>query len=624
MPVASFRIHRLEIEGFKAFAAPQAFDIGGHMFVFGPNGFGKSSIVEAVRWCLFGSADRHEAEVRNVFYATGDCKVELELVGPGGIWKVQRRLRPGSSHSVLTIRDPGGASVLQSKVFPHMARLGPREGTHIIFASQQSSHHRRPRADITDFDKVLYSYLQIDDVPDLLHRLNQELEEQAEIEQQLAKEVDEAEERLRSKLNDLRNLIEEILKNTPWPGENIPTNAETVTRIRAFISDCGGSLEGADGGPLNSQRLLREAERAINELSTTTQEAVQQQLTAARASLHKLATAKQTFDALSEQVAAAQATVNTREQDLKQCLGATTKQQLLAERDELALQDNQQAKYLALAQQAAFYFEEFSPVECPACDAVVKPADVLSHLQSQIFSSQDGSEVAKALEIVQERLEIVETAEKDVLVAKEECSAIESETNIARTELMKLLDDPTDLSSCERTVMRLSDSVQQLELELSDKGSLVVHKRKTLKNLEAEQRFQEYRLREQQLRRDLESGLEPARDSHKGYVEELDTLGSIYEALQESFNETLNQTLPRINELMTEVYGRLTQQSSFPQIVVESGQAKTARTLGVRVTSNRTPGESFDPAEVLNGQAFNALNLVPYFVFSQFQAEALE
>jgi hypothetical protein len=44
----------------------------------------------------------------------------------------------------------------------------------------------------------------------------------------------------------------------------------------------------------------------------------------------------------------------------------------------------------------------------------------------------------------------------------------------------------------------------------------------------------------------------------------------------------------------------------------------------VRVASDRTPGESFEPFEVLNGQAFNALNLGPYFVFSQFQAEALE
>ena len=75
---------------------------------------------------------------------------------------------------------------------------------------------------------------------------------------------------------------------------------------------------------------------------------------------------------------------------------------------------------------------------------------------------------------------------------------------------------------------------------------------------------------------------------------------------------------------MTEVYGRLTQQASFPKIVVESGPADEKRELRIRVTAERTPGESFVPSEVLNGQAFNAVNLVPYFVFSQFQAAALE
>ena len=94
MPVAAFRIQRLRIEGFKAFAAPQSLEIGGHVFVFGRNGLGKSSVVEAVRWCLFGLADRPEAEVRNVFYPAGECKVELELEGPGGRWRIQRRLRP--------------------------------------------------------------------------------------------------------------------------------------------------------------------------------------------------------------------------------------------------------------------------------------------------------------------------------------------------------------------------------------------------------------------------------------------------------------------------------------------------------------------------------------------------
>ena len=282
MPGAAFRMHRLGIEGFKVFAAPQSLEIGGHVFVFGRNGLGKSSVVEAVRWCLFGLADRPEAEVRNIFYPAGECKVDLELEGPGGRWRIQRRLRPGSGRSDLTIQDPSGTTVPQSKVFPHMARLGPREGTHIIFASQQSTH-RRPQADITDFDKVLYSYLQIEDVPDLLGRLEGEIEEQAAIERQLAEEVDDAEEALRSKLKELRSRIEEILAAAPWPGETVPTNAETDARIRAFVEECDGSLERADGGTVTREWLLAEAERAIQQQSAATQDAVQRQLTAAGA-----------------------------------------------------------------------------------------------------------------------------------------------------------------------------------------------------------------------------------------------------------------------------------------------------------------------------------------------------
>ena len=316
--------------------------------------------MRAVRWCLFGLADRPEAEVRNVFYPAGECKVELELDGPGGRWRMQRRLRPGSGRSDLTIQDPSGTTVPQAKVFPHIACLGPREGTHIIFASQQSTR-RRPQADITDFDKVLYSYLQIDDVPDLLHRLDQELQEQEEIERQLAEEIDAAEESLRSKLNELRSRIEENLAAAPWPGETIPTNAETNARIRAFVEECGGSLERADGGTVTREWLLAEAERAIQQLSAATQDAVQRHLTAARDAFQQLATAKETFEELSEQLKTAQAQVESCEHDMKNALGDTTKQQLVKERDALVRPDNQLAQYVALAQQAAGYFGEFSP-----------------------------------------------------------------------------------------------------------------------------------------------------------------------------------------------------------------------------------------------------------------------
>ncbi|MCY4615138.1 MAG: AAA family ATPase [Chloroflexi bacterium] len=624
MAGAAFRIHRLRIEGFKAFAAPQSFEMdGGHVFVFGMNGLGKSSVVEAVRWCLFGAAGRPDAEFRNVFYSAGECKVELDLEGRGGRWRVQRRLRPGARESELIIQDPSRTTVPRVDVFPGLASLGPREGTHIIFASQQSTR-RRPQADITDFDKVLYSYLRIESVPDLLDRLEREIEEQAEIEQQLAEEVNDAEESLRSALNDLRQRMEENLAAAAWPGETVPTSAETDARIRAFVEDCGGSLERTDGGTVTREWLLAEAERAIQQVSEATQDTVQSQLNDARATLQQLVIAKGTFEHLTEQFETAQAQVRSCEYDLRKALDDTTTQQLLTEHSELEQQNEQLTQHLALMQQAAGYVERFSPEECPMCDAVVDPADLLPQIRGRIGSDPRMAELAEALARVGARLEAIRVEEANLATARTTCASVESGVEAARAQIEGLLDTPGDLSSIDHVVKHLENQIGQFELELRESGSLVATKRHALKDLHAEVRFQEYRSREERLRHNLESGLEPAREAHREFADVLETLRTIREALQESFNDTLDKTKPQIDALMTEVYGRLTQQASFPKVVVQSGPADKPRTLSVRVTSDRTPGETFDPYEVLNGQASNAVDLLPYFVFSQFQAEALE
>ena len=622
MSGATFRIQRLGIEGFKAFAAPQSLDMGGHVFVFGRNGLGKSSVVEAIRWCLFGLADRPEVEVRNVFYPAGECKVEVELEGPGGRWRIQRRLRPGSGRSDLTILDPTGATMPLSQVFPHIARLGPREGTHIILASQQSTH-RRLQADITDFDKVLYSYLQIEDVPDLLGRLEGVLEEQGEIDQQLAEDVDRAEESLRSKLEELRSRSDEILAAKPWPGETVPTNAETDARLRRFVEECAGSLKRADGGAVTREWLLTEAERALQQ-SVATKEAVQGQVDEAQVALERLASAEETFEDLTAQLKTLQARVKAREEDLRSALGGTTGQQLLGERNQLARQGTQLERSLALAQQAAGYFDEFSVEKCPVCESDVDTEDVVPQLRARVGSDRRARELAEASTNVQASLIAIELAKTAVAAAKTAHESMESRVEAARKQLEKLLNDPTDLSSSDRTIELLSERIEQLELELRDAGALVTNRRNTLNSIRAETRFQAYRSREERLQHNLESGLEPAREALRKFTEVLEASRSIREALQKAFNNTLDRTKPQVDRLMTEVYGRLTQQASFPDVVVESGPAEMPRSVCIRVTSSRTPGKSFEPSEVLNGQAFSALNLVPYFVFSQFQAEALE
>lgn len=619
--MATFRIHRLRIEGFKAFSDPQSFDFSGHVFVFGRNGLGKSSVVEAVRWCLFGLADRPEVEVRNVFYSVGDCRVELELQGPNGRWRVERRLRAGGSRSRLTIRDPSGVAVPQADVFPHIARLGPREGTHIIYASQSAG--RRLQADITDFDRVLYSYLRIEDVPDLLKLIDAQLEEQAEVQRQHAKNVDAKEASLRAELDVLRARIDDITAAPPWPVDTVPTNAETDTRIREFVEECGGSLESSDGATLNRDWLLKEAERAIRQQSASV-DSVEEQWREAKDALHQLVTAKETFDHGAEQLRKAKDRVASCDDDLNSVLGDSTKERLLKERDELGRQGDQRERHLQLMQQATAYYEDFLPQQCPVCDAVSDPEDVASRLQDRTASGPGDVELANAIEAVEARLQVLSTTERGLRSAKLALADADSRAAEARQLLGSLLDEPADLSSADVTASRLKERVQLLGSELSDSGSLVANRRTALKSLRREVQFQEHLSRKEQLHYDLVSGLEPAREALGEFVRLMDTLRAIRGALQDSFNSTLNGTLPRINGEMTEVFSRLTQQASFPEVVVKPGPADATRTLSVLVTSDRTPGAFFQPSEVLNGQAFNALNLVPYFVFSQFQAEALE
>ncbi len=510
----------------------------------------------------------------------------------------------------------------QSRVFPHIARLGPREGTHIIYASQQSAH-RRPQADITDFDKVLYSYLRIEDVPDLLSLLDRQLEEQAEVERQRAKKIDDAETSLRSKLDALANRIEAIMAAPPWPSGAVPTNAETDARIREFAKECGGSLDRQNGARVTREWLLEEAERAIQKQSATG-DAARRQLADVRRTLQRLATATEAFRDLAQQLQTAKASVAARDDDLQNVLGDTTKEQRLKHRDELVQQADRMQQYGELVQQAAGYFKEFSPQKCPVCDAGVVPADVMSGLKSRTASDPREAELSKALGRIRAHLKEIDVAEAAFELAKAHRATINARAAAVRRQLEELLDDPADESSIDRTAARLKERVQLLERELNESGTLVASRLDTLNGLRLEARFHQHLFRQQALRRSIESGLEPARRALRQFEGLLETLRTIREALQDSFNSTLNRTLPRINAEMTEVFGRLTQQASFPKVVVEPGPSDATRTLRVRVTSDRTHGQFFQPSEVLNGQAFNALNLVPYFVFSQFQAEALE
>src|SRR5258706_3505318 len=147
MTLANYRIAGLTIEGFRGFTTPQSIAFNGrNVFIFGENGHGKSSIIEAIQWCLFGGSD---IQVRNSIYEKQECRVLLRLEGAKKKLTIERELRPGRTQSDRRLKDGRGGEVQLRDVFPQLAKLRSQyNSTQAIFAAQQTSS-RRVTADIT-------------------------------------------------------------------------------------------------------------------------------------------------------------------------------------------------------------------------------------------------------------------------------------------------------------------------------------------------------------------------------------------------------------------------------------------------------------------------------------------
>jgi hypothetical protein len=94
--------------------------------------------------------------------------------------------------------------------------------------------------------------------------------------------------------------------------------------------------------------------------------------------------------------------------------------------------------------------------------------------------------------------------------------------------------------------------------------------------------------------------------------------------LNTNLRDRLQEDLPPVGEEMTEAYLRLTGNPTFDSISIRPGEAPTGSlTLELRVSSTRGSGSWSVGQGVLNGQALNAIQLVPYFVFSRYQDSPL-
>lgn len=633
MPNPTFRIESVSIEGFKAFTKQQTFQFGGrHIFLFGPNGFGKTSIVEAIRWCLFGLGSRPGEIVKNQFYAD-NCHVQMTLVAPNGQWTMQRRLRSSGGESDLTIRDPSGAEQNLEDVFPQLSRIGPTEGTHVIYAAQQPSN-RRPEADITDFSYVVYRYLGLEEVPrlsDVLLALSKNWENN---EDEICQEVEALGETISERISEIDERLSRITSDPPWGTAQTPATIDTRNTIDQLTKDAEElgahcSVEALYG--LTPEDKLYEVETAIDSLL-----------------MGELANAKQRLADRTTQVQLAESQLENGQSERRKIQEQSGIRESLQDNLDSALNgtpiedwerrlqdveadfESTQLK-LDVVRSSLKYLEAIGdgtpPDLCPTCEGDILLDNLKSQLKgSEVAGDSNETEILEQRDRLRERISEarylsgqIEKIDKDIAQHSDDLSELLEQAAESHN-----LPSPPSIESLAKYVEQAREGHEDLRNALDSRSEARKAWESHIDNARQELQFHQLRVLKEQLQRLYDVRYVALHSRLKGLADLRDVAEEIRSLLNSQLQVRLESDLPPVAQEMTDVYHRLTGSPTFDSIHIRRGVKEDgSMTLDLRVSSSRGRGTWGVEQGILNGQALNAIQLVPYFVFSRYQEAPL-
>jgi hypothetical protein len=291
---------------------------------------------------------------------------------------------------------------------------------------------------------------------------------------------------------------------------------------------------------------------------------------------------------------------------------------------DLAAQTRDQVS-LEIAERVAKLFKDQTLHVCPACGSAFDPEVLARRVSSQLGSKNRLDHDNVELEEARTQLRELDAALSAKAAANDALSVARNQQHAASEELAALLGqnlNQLDLDQIEPQLARLKADLVALQQRQSEyrgqKQELLVR----VKVYRQELAYHRHRDRLKEFDKKLSDGMEVAHERLREYEDFLRQVGELKRLVEEAFRNALDRAIPSLNDLLTEVYQRLTRQRSFELVRVHHDPVRIGH-LELRVASKRRPDTDF-PMNVLNGQASKALHLVPYFVFSRFQPEVLE
>lgn len=605
-----FSIEGVQVEGFKGFASSTYIDFQGrHVFLLGENGNGKSSIVEAVRWGLFGSAYRPNEIVKNQHY-TGECCVTVKLTRDGTTWNLSRTLNLGTNRTsdpILT--DQHGKRHPIRKIMPQLDSVDAGEGTHIIFAPQSAPLRRQPE-DLGPFERTVFNYLGLTRPRALLSSVNTFLEEQKEAVHALDGEMDDVRGNIDDQIAQQEATRNNLLTAAPWGDELTPSRSSSEQKVRTFIQDISPAASGEDSRSLSLDSLIESAAEALGERRVENEEALQSQandLARYREHLEEL-------KGIRSQISMLESTMSDIRSELDDLYGGLTLDALRRQLYEARFAATTESLREKLAQDALDFLSRHhsTNVVCPICRSQCERESLVVVLNGIV--GQSNSAINDEVSSLQGRVNEAEDLEQQLRQENEQLKHLHTDLEAAMSLVSE--EDKNRLSSAvdiDELIGVCTEKELLVKSQIHDHESWHASARAKLNRLEDESRFHhiQRQLADLQMQR---ADLERAIDEYRGFVAFGDSVKTIRDEVASQLSEQLSRDLPRVSETLSKAFSALTKHPWYDRLVlVESDNAK----LEIRVASSKDPAEREDPTGVLNGQAESALDLVPYFAFSQ-------
>lgn len=610
--VKGFRIQTVAIEGFKGFTTQQEINLKGrHVFLLGQNGNGKSSIIEAIRWGLFGSTGGPNEIVAHRNYS-GQCRVDITLMREGKLLNFRRTLRRGSGGSNATLTDEHGQEHHIRDIMPQLDSVDAGEGMHIIFAPQAIPFRRQPE-DLTAFERTVFNHLGLTHPQSLLSQMNSFLRDQEITENNLDGKLTTVRDKLNNHIDTLTRQQGNILSLRPWGSGHPPSAAKSENKARDLIKEITGKQpdESLSGSSLDA--LIGNAENALTDRYNQDQvelEDRREEIIERRKSLEAF---RDILKETEEQQSLIQ-NVQSQLDDVVEDMSLNELQNSVNETQEEVDTANLRRQIVEITVKL-LHRTQAESVSCPVCQKEHDRQDLMFALQ-QTASQQPDDAISK-LNQLKSRLEQAEDFEHKAQRLRDELTEMEQKANEIRTCIdpddAKEFSEQINLSDLNVLINRCSKLEASIDEQIDGQEEWFDEKKRRLSNLKEEAKFHQIKNELSDLKQSGNRFTE-IKKAYQDLVSFGDSVRTIQQAVESCLNEQLKKDIPGVSANLSQVFAALTRHPWFDQLTIARDKLPK---LELQVASSHDLDSNEHPTGVLNGQAESALELVPYFAFSQ-------